>query len=341
MTWASTAQGEGVTTLPRKTINLEVRERLLLLLGQREVLVLLLFLLLSTVLALRTPTFLSPQNLFNMARAFSWIAIVAVGESAVILTGGIDLSVGSVMALAGIVAGVAMHAGWSVVPAIALALTTGVAVGYANGVLVGRVGLPPFIVTLGTMSLARGVIFGLSGGWPARDFPPEFRVLGQGNVFVLGLAVPVPVIIMIVFVLISAFLLNMTVMGRYVRLLGRSEPALRVSGVSIESLKQFVYVFAAFTAAVGGILMTARLGVAAPTAAVGYEIDIIAAAILGGASLVHGGGNVWGVLLGAALLQVIRSGLVLLGVHPYWQTAFVGAILLVAIFIDYMSQRPE
>lgn len=330
-----------VTTLQKESITSDMKERFLLLLGQRETLVFLLFVLLSIVLALRTPTFLSPQSLFNIARAFSWIAVVAVGESAVILTGGIDLSVGSVMALAGIVAGVTMQMGWPVILAVTAALAAGAAVGYVNGMLIGRVGLPSFIVTLGTMSLARGLVFGVSGGWPARNLPPEFCVLGQGSWLILGLSVPVPVVMMLIFVLFSAFFINLTVTGQYIRLLGRSGPALRVSGVAIESLKQFVYGFSGLTAALGGVLMTARLGVAAPTAAIGYEIDIITAAVLGGASLVHGKGNVWGVLLGAALLQVIRSGLVVLGVHPYWQTGIVGTILLVAILIDYMSQRSE
>ncbi|NPA92002.1 MAG: ABC transporter permease [Chloroflexi bacterium] len=285
------------------------------------------------------PTFLSAQNILNVARSFSWIAVAAVGEGVVLLTGGIDLSVGSTMALAGVVAALLLQGGTPVAVAVFAGLAAGLLIGFVNGSLVGRMGLPPFIVTLGTMSVARGIVFGLTGGWPVRDLPWAFRVLGQGDLPFLGGRVPVPVLILAVLVLASSLLLNLTLLGRYIRLLPRAEPALHLSGVDIGGLKQFVYTFSGFMAAAGGLMMTARLGVAAPTAAVGYEIDIIAAAILGGASVAHRGWSLWGVLLGAGLLQVLRNGLVLMGVHPYWQTGVVGAMLLAAILIDYLVAR--
>ncbi len=309
------------------------------ILNAREGVVLLLFFLLALFLSVRTPTFLSAQNLSNVARSFSWIAVVVLGESVVILTGGIDLSVGATMALAGLIAALVLQGGHPVCLAVLAGLAAGMGVGYVNGTLVGRLDLPSYIVTLGTMSVARGIIFVLSRGWPVRNLPYTFRVLGQGYIYLNALMIPVPVLILLVLTLASAVLLNMTLLGRYIRLLGRSAPALHVSGIDIGGLKQFVYTFSGFMAAAGGLMMTARLGVAAPTAAVGYEIDIIAAAILGGGGLTTGKGTIWGVLIGAGLLHILRNGLVLMGVHPYWQTGIVGAMLLAAILVDSLPLK--
>ncbi len=305
--------------------------------GRQEVVVFALLMLVSAALSLATDTFLTSTNLFNIARAFSWIAIAALGEALVIIIGGIDLSVGAVMALAGFVAALCLQAGLPVPVAILAGLLTGSLVGWINGTLVGRIGLPPFIVTLGTMSLARGIVLGLTRGEPVRNLPQAFLNLGQAELW--PGAWPLPVVYMLVLAALVSLLLNGTVLGRHIYTLGRNERALRVAGVDIAQLKVLVYMLSGLLTAVAGLLLTARVGVAAPTAAIGYELDIIAAAVIGGTSLFGGEGSVVGVLLGAALLQIVRNGLVLLGVPAYWQTVAVGIMILVVILLDYWRRR--
>ena len=189
------------------------------------------------------------------------------------------------------------------------------------------------------MSIARGLTFGLTGGWPVRDLPPSFTMLGIYNVPIGPWHVPLPVIFMLGLTVLVSLLLGQTVLGRYIYTLGGSERALLVSGVKVVQIKVLVYTLCGFLAALGGLLMTARLGVAAPTAAVGYELDIIAAAIIGGTSLFGGEGSIVGVLLAAVLMQVFRSGLVLLGFSAYWQAVAIGAMILVAILLDYWRRH--
>ncbi|GAB4542392.1 MAG: ABC transporter permease [Anaerolineae bacterium] len=309
------------------------------MIGRHEFVVFLLLLVVVVFLSLRTDTFFTSNNLFNVSRAFSWIAIAAFGESMVIIIGGIDLSVGAVMALAGLISALCMRAGLSVPLAIIAGLLTGGMMGWLNGTMVGRVKLPPFIVTLGTMSIARGIAFGLTGGWPVRNLPLAFRALGQYDLPLGDWFLPLPVFIMLGLALLVSLLLGQTVLGRYIYTLDSSERALLVSGVNVVQLKVLVYTLCGLLTAVGGLLMTARLGVAAPTAAIGYELDIIAAAVIGGTSLFGGEGSILGVLLGAAILQMLRNGLVLLGFPAYWQTVAIGVMILIAILLDYRRRR--
>jgi ribose transport system permease protein len=309
------------------------------LVDRQELVVLLLLLVTGTFLSLRTDTFFTSNNLLNVARAFSWIAIAAFGESMVIIIGGVDLSVGAVMALAGLISALCLQAGFSVPFAVVAGLLTGGVVGWINGMMVGHVKLPPFIVTLGTMSIARGIIFGLTGGWPVRNLPQGFRILGQADLSLGPWFLPLPVLVMLALTVLVSLLLGQTVLGRYIYALGNSERALLVAGISVTQIKVLVYTLGGLLTAIGGLLMTARLGVAAPTAAVGYELDIIAAAIIGGTSLFGGEGSIPGVLLGAAMMQILRNGLVLLGFPAYWQAVAIGTMILVAILLDYRRCR--
>jgi ribose transport system permease protein len=309
------------------------------LVNRQELVIFILLLVVGAYLSLRTTTFLTRNNLFNLARNFSWIAIVAFGESMVIIIGGIDLSVGAVMALAGLICALCLQAGYAAPWAVLAGLATGGLVGLVNGILVGRVRLPPFIVTLGTLSIARGITSGMAGGWPVRNLPSGFRFLGQADLALGPWLVPIPVIVMFCLALLVAFLLNSTVLGRYIFTLGSSERALVISGIGYTQVKILVYTLCGLLTAVGGLLMTARLGVAAPTAAVGYELDIIAAAVIGGTSLFGGEGSILGVLLGAAFMQVLRNGLVLLGFPAYWQSAAIGVMILVALLLDYWRRQ--
>jgi len=290
-------------------------------------------------LSLQTDTFLIGNNLSNISRAFSWIAIAAFGECMVIIIGGVDLSVGAVMALAGLISALCLRAGVATPLAIGAGLLTGGLVGWVNGTMIGRVKLPPFIVTLATMSVVRGLTSVLTGGWPVRNLPPGFRALGQYDLQIGPLALPLPTSIMLGLAVLVSLLLNQTVTGKYIYTLSRSERALLVSGVNVVQIKILVYTLCGLLAAVGGLLMTARLGVAAPTAAMGYEVDIIAASVIGGTSLFGGEGSIFGVLLGAAIMQTLRNGLVLLGFPAYLQTMTLGTMILLAILFDYWRRQ--
>ncbi|MGD9100901.1 MAG: ABC transporter permease [Anaerolineae bacterium] len=309
------------------------------LVGRQESATLFLLLLIGAFLSLRTETFFTSNNLFNVSRSFSWIAVAAFGQSMVIIIGGVDLSAGAVMALAGLISAFCMRAGVPVSLAIVAGLATGGVVGWVNGAVVGRVRLPPFIVTLGTMSIVRGIAFSLTGGWPVRGLPLDFRALGQEAVPLGFLTLPLPFLLMLGLAVLVALLLGRTVLGDYIYTLGDSERALFVSGVDVAQVKILVYTLCGLLTAVGGLLMTARLGVAAPTAAAGYELDIITATVVGGTSLFGGRGNTVGVLLGAAVMQVLRNGLVLLGFPAYWQSVVSGTMILLAILLDYWRRR--
>ncbi|GIV67681.1 ABC transporter permease [Caldilinea sp.] len=305
----------------------------------QELGILVIFLLWVIFLSLATDTFLTTRNVFNMLRAFSWIAIAAFGQCMVILTAGIDLSVGSNMALSGLAAAMLAVNNVPVPLAVLGGLVTGGLIGLINGLLVTRLRLPPFIATLGMLSIARGVTYGVTGGWPVRQLPPEFNQIGQLDIMVGSWPVPLPVIVMLVLAALVSLFLSRTVTGRHIYAVGGNEEAARVSGIKTQSVKLFVYVSCGVLAAIGGILMTARLGVAAPTAAEGYELDIIAAAVIGGVSLFGGEGTILGVLIGAALMQTIRTGLNLLGFPTYWQPAAIGAVILLAVTFDQWRKR--
>jgi ribose transport system permease protein len=311
------------------------------LVSVQEIGILAIFLLWCAFLSIATDTFLTTSNVFNMLRAFSWIAISAFGELMIILTAGIDLSVGSNMALSGLGAALLATNNVPVPLAVLGGLLVGAAVGVINGFLVTRFRLPPFIATLGTLSMARGVTYGATGGWPVRSLPGGFTMLGQLDVPVASWKVPLPVIVMLILAIIVSMFLSRTVRGRHIYAVGGNEEAARVSGIATNRVKVFVYTAGGLLTAVGGILMTARLGVAAPTAATAYELDIIAAVVIGGASLFGGEGTILGVLIGAALMQTIRTGLNLLGFPTYWQPAAIGAVIILAIMFDQWRKREQ
>ncbi|WP_324716545.1 ABC transporter permease [Carboxydochorda subterranea] len=305
----------------------------------QEVGILAILLVMSALLAIRAPQFLTSTNIFNVLRAFSWIAIAAFGEALVIITAGIDLSVGSVMAVAGLASAMMLTAGHSTTLAVVAGLLTGLFVGAVNGALISWGRLAPFIATLGTMSIARGFAYGLTGGWPVRGLPASFNFLGQYDLPVGPWKVPLPVIFMLLLAVMAHFFLNRSVWGYRIYAVGGNEQASALAGVNVRRIKLLVYSLSGLLAGVGGILMTARLGVAAPTAGLGYELDVIAAAVIGGTSLMGGEGTILGVLIGAAIMQVIRNGLVLMGFPAYWQPAAIGAVIIVAIMIDQLRRR--
>ncbi len=287
----------------------------------------------AVFLSLATEQFLTVENLLYVVRAFSYVAIAAIGACLVIITAGIDLSVGSVMGFAGVTAAmVSVHYGVGV--GLLAAVVGGTIVGFVNGVMVSKLKLVPFMVTLGMLSVVRGLAYVETGGWPVTGLPAGLRFLGQG--FIAG--VPVPIYFMLIMAVAVAWFLSRTSYGWYIYAVGGNEESARLSGVPVDRVKILVYTIAGLMGAVGGILLTARLAVGESTAAYGYELDVIAATVIGGASLQGGEGGVLGVLLGAALMGVLRNGLVLMNVTAYWQQIVIGATIIVAILIDRLRR---
>ena len=292
---------------------------------------------LCTFLSFASPYFLTADNALGVARAFSLTAIAAIGQTMVIITGGIDLSVGSVLALSGLSTGMLMATGWPLVPSIVAGLIVGMIFGACNGFLITRVGLPPFIATLGMLSIGRGLVYVLTKGYPVTIPRGEELLLevGQGYVGI----VPVPVIIMLVITIVATIFLSKTTLGRYIYAVGGNEEAARLAGINVSRVKMFVYTMSGLLAAVSGIILLSRLVSAQPSAGLGFELPVIAAAIIGGTSLLGGEGTVLGAVLGAAIIGVLENGMVLLGVNTYAQQAVTGAVILLAVGLDMWQKR--
>jgi len=290
---------------------------------------------LCAVLWILTPHFLTVSNLLNVAEQTSINAVVAVGMTFVILSGGIDLSVGSIVALSGVVLGTALQGGQPLYVAVPLALLAGLACGLANGALISWGGLPPFIVTLGTMSIARGAALLFTEGRPVSGFDPSFRVIATGRV---GF-VPSPVIVMALVYVVAHFVLTRTTFGRYVYAIGGNEEATRLSGVAVRFHKTMIYGVSGLASAVAAVVLTARLNSAQPIAGMMYELDAIAATVIGGTSLMGGEGTLGGTLVGALIMGVLRNGLNLLGVSSFLQQIVIGGVIVIAVLLDTVLKR--
>ncbi|AZF38229.1 Ribose ABC transport system, permease protein RbsC [Pseudomonas sp. R4-39-08] len=289
----------------------------------------------TLVMILASDTFLTASNLSNIARQVSINAIIAVGMTCVILTGGIDLSVGPVMALSGTLTAGLMVAGVPPGLAIGAGMLVGVAFGIGNGLFVAYLHMPPIIVTLATMGIARGFGLMYTDGYPISGLPEWFAVFGRASVW----GIQVPILIMLLTYLAAYVLLQHTRIGRYIYAIGGNEEAVRLSGVRAARFKLLVYGISGLTAAIAGLVLTSRLMSGQPNAGVSFELDAIAAVVLGGASIAGGRGVIVGTLLGAMLLGVLNNGLNMLGVSPYVQSVIKGAIILLAIFISRQRHR--
>jgi ribose transport system permease protein len=290
---------------------------------------------LSVALWAATPHFLTVSNLLNVLEQTSINAIVAVGMTFVIVSGGIDLSVGSVLALSGIALARALAAGLPTPLAIAIALVTGLMCGVGNGLLVTYGRLPSFIATLGMMSIARGGALLAAEGRPISGFSEGFRALATERV----LMVPAPVIITGVIYVVAHFVLSRTVFGRATYAIGGNEEAARLSGVHVRFHKTLIYGVAGLTSAAAAAVLTARLNSAQPTAGTNYELDAIAATVIGGTSLLGGEGTLLGALIGALIMGVLRNGLNLLNVSAFLQQVVIGTVIIVAVLIDMALKR--
>jgi ribose/xylose/arabinose/galactoside ABC-type transport system permease subunit len=283
----------------------------------------------------RPDTFFTVNNLFNILKQVSLVTIVAVGQTFVIVSGGIDLSVGMSLGLSGVIASLLIQDGASPAAGIAVGILASVIVGGANGLITAKLRLPAFIVTLGMAKIARGVMYVTTRGYPIPTTTQAIVWLGNGYVG----PVPVPTILMLVTVIAGTFVLTKTSFGNRVRAIGGNEIAARLSGVNVEGTKIAVYVLAALLSAIAGIAMVGRVNAGNPNSGLNFDMDSIAAAIIGGTSLAGGSGTIIGTLLGALMLGVLSNGLVLLNVNMYWQTIVAGTIILVVCIIDALSRR--
>lgn len=292
---------------------------------------------LVVVMSFLSPFFMTFNNLFNVATQISVIAILAFGQTFVIVSGGIDLSVGSVLALAGIVFGWAsVVAGLPVVLALLLGLGAGAAIGLVNGLLITLGKLPPFIATLAMLSAARGLALVISNGQPLNPIPEVVRTLGGGDLFGV---VPLPVVLLLIMWVITIVILRSTYPGRCFYAIGGNEEAARLSGINVFRQKLLMYTLSGFFAAVAGILIAARLASAQPQAGFTFELDAIAAVVIGGASLAGGVGSASGTFIGALILGVLRNGLNLLNVSAFWQQVVIGAVIALAVMTDTLRRK--
>jgi ribose transport system permease protein len=309
--------------------------RLKQLLHRREAGIFIALLGLIILISSIQPDFIKGKNPYLVSRQIALTAIIALGVLFVILTGGIDLSVGSTVGLSGFLCGLAMAAGFHPLIAVVVGLLTGAAVGAVNGVVVAYLGVTPFIVTLGMLGAAHGLVLIIKRGDSIRAISRAFIAFGNGSLF----GVSIPVIIVLIIATICYMILGRTVFGRQVFAVGGNEKAAALSGINTRAVKFLTYVLSGLLSAVTGILFVARFESAQADSGKGMELDAIAAAVIGGTSLMGGEGSVVGVLLGASIMVIIRNGLVVMGVSSYWQELIIGTIIVLAAILDVIRGR--
>ncbi|WP_067037340.1 ABC transporter permease [Allomuricauda sp. CP2A] len=303
---------------------------------------------LCVVLTLLSDKFLTPENGWNIMRQISINVCISVGMTLVILTKGIDLSVGSMLAFAGAITAGLLQNGieipsmnilleFTVFGAIFAGLIVGGGLGTFNGWMITRFKVPPFVATLSMLTIARGATMLWTGGFPITGFGDTFAFIGTG--WFLG--IPMPVWIMAVVVAIAMVITRKTVFGRHIYAVGGNESAARLSGININKVKVWVYAIAGILSAVGGIILVSRLDSAQPNAGMSYELDSIAAVVIGGTSLSGGRGSITGTVQGALIIGVLNSGLVLLNVSPFWQQIIKGFVILLAVIMDRLNHPNE
>jgi ribose transport system permease protein len=287
---------------------------------------------------LQPDAFASTENFYNITRNFAFIGIMALGMTTVIITGGIDLSVGSVMGLAAIVAGLVLQDGGAWWLAMAAGLATGLASGAVNGVLIAWVGLPSFVVTLGTLSVGRSLAVVLSQNKMIYDFGPDAdTIFAIGGGQLLGIANPVWVLLALT--LLFSAVLHLTRWGRHLYAVGGNEQAALLTGVPVVRVKLAAYIISAMTAALAAVLIIGWQGSAINALGTGYELRVIASTVIGGANLMGGEGGAYGAFIGAALIEVIRNSLLMAGVDSNWQGTFVGVFIVLAVLLEKLRGR--
>jgi ribose transport system permease protein len=291
--------------------------------------------ILCLIMTVSTSTFMTPYNIGIIARQISFIAIVAIGQTIVLLTGGIDLSVGSIAGLSGILCSLLMtkmHV--DTLSIIFISLVLGIILGCVNGILIGRLKLNAFIVTLAMGEIYGGLILVITRGYPILDLPESFAFLGQG---MIGL-VPVPVIFMLVITVVIAYILENTPFGRNIYAVGGNSVAAKLAGIKVENVTLYVYMLSGMFASFSGLLLTSRMNAGQPTIGSSWVMPSVTAAIIGGTSLSGGEGTIIGTIIGAAFMGVLANGIVLLNISSYWERVITGAVVIIAVVIDLLRK---
>jgi ribose transport system permease protein len=293
------------------------------------------FLVIIIALSILSSSFLTPTNILNIIRQTSIHGIMAVGMTFVILTAGIDLSVGSMLALAGVFCADFEHKHVPLLVIILATLLLGAILGFLNGIVITKGRITPFVVTLGMMSIARGLTLIYAKGYPISGFGKTFRYMGSG--YLIG--IPVPILIFILALILAAIVLRHTRLGRYTYAIGGNEETVKLSGINADFYKTVAYIISGVTSALAALVLTARLNAGEPIAGTGYELDVIASVVIGGTSLMGGRGGVWGTLIGALLIGTINNGMNLLGISSYWQAVVKGLIIVGAVWLDRLREE--
>lgn len=290
---------------------------------------------LAIVFTVLNPRFLSIANIINVLRQASIIGIMSCGMTFVLLTGNIGLSVGSVVALAGVVTAWGICTGYSIIIAVIIGLLSGVFLGFINGWLTAKFNLHSLLITLGSMNAIRGIAYLITGGRPITGLPEGFTFLGAG--YFLG--IPIPVYILLIIALLSWYFLQFMVIGRYIYAVGSNSEAARLSGINKKQVIALTLTISGLCSAVSGVVLAARLSSGQPIVGIGYELQVIAATVLGGVSLNGGQGRVLGAVIGAILIGIMNNGLNLVRVSPYWQQVLIGLIIIAAVILDKLRQE--
>jgi ribose/xylose/arabinose/galactoside ABC-type transport system permease subunit len=298
--------------------------------------ILLVYILMCAIISFVNPSFLSFDNLINIVRTSSYVVIAGVTATMIFIVGGLDLSVGSVIGLGGLSSAlVLVHTGLPVWVAICAGLLVGLIFGLFNGIASVKWKIPSLIVTLGTLYIARGLMNVITEGRPVYPLPDAFNNLGSGTIFKL----PYSVFIAVILVFIVYFVLKYTIYGRNIYAIGGNEETARLSGINVDRIRISVYALASMTAALTGIIMTARMASAQVSTGTGWELTVISAVIIGGTSMFGGVGTVFGTVLGALVMTTLSNGLVLMRVSAFWQNVFIGVIIILAVGIDQLKRR--
>ncbi|MDM5247810.1 ABC transporter permease [Lysinibacillus sp. G4S2] len=287
------------------------------------------------VMSFMSDAFLKTQNILNIIRQISFIGIVAMGVTIVIITTGIDLSSGSVIALTSVLVASVAHPGDSLIGALALGAGVGLVCGAVNGILTAKGKIPPFIATLGMMTAARGLALLFSDGRPVPNLSESFMFLGKGVIA----GIPVPIIVFVLIGILSHVLLSKTKFGKYTYAIGGNEHAAKICGINVDRYLILIYMYAGLLSAIAGMMLTARISVGQPSMGVSFELDAIAAAVIGGTSLSGGVGTIPGTIIGALIIGVLNNSLDLLGVSSYWQQILKGLIIVSAVLIDSRKNK--
>ncbi len=287
-----------------------------------------------TIMSIISPVFLTSQNIINIIRQISINGILAVGMTCIILTGGIDLSVGSLVAVTSVICGSMLLSGYNVFITCIVGVAVAVAFGLFNGVLVAKVGLQPFIATLATCEIGRGFALAFSNGKPYTITNKAFLKIGKGTI----LDIPVPIIILVIVVVIGLIVLQRTTFGRYIFAIGGNKNAAKLSGVKTKKVEMMVYVISGICCGIVGLILSARISSGQPTAAEGYELDAIAATAIGGTSMSGGRGGLYGTILGFVIIGLISNSLNLLNVNSFYQQMVKGLIILLAVLLDMKTK---